>query len=70
MITWQRGSTIVTRKRQTAEGPMQAFIDQLSRRRGLCVSLARRFFSNAAARPRRWHCEQTSNTTTFFTSTS
>ena len=35
MITWQRGSTIVTRKREIAEGPLQAFIDQLSTRRGL-----------------------------------
>ena len=35
MITWQRGSTIVTRKRDTEEGPLQAFVDQLSRRRGL-----------------------------------
>jgi KUP system potassium uptake protein len=35
MITWQRGSTIVTRRREIAEGPLQAFIDQLSRRRGL-----------------------------------
>ena len=35
MITWQRGSTIVTRKRETAEGPLQAFVDQLSTRRGL-----------------------------------
>jgi KUP system potassium uptake protein len=35
MITWQRGSTIVTRKREIAEGPLQAFVDRLSRRRGL-----------------------------------
>ena len=35
MTTWQRGSTIVTRRRETAEGPLQAFVDQLSRRRGL-----------------------------------
>jgi KUP system potassium uptake protein len=35
MTTWQLGSTIVTRKRETAEGPLQAFIDQLSKRRGL-----------------------------------
>jgi KUP system potassium uptake protein len=35
MITWQRGSTIVTRRREIAEGPLQAFVDQLSRRRGL-----------------------------------
>jgi KUP system potassium uptake protein len=35
MITWQRGSTIVTRKRETAEGPLQDFVDQLSRRGGL-----------------------------------
>jgi len=35
MITWQRGSTIVTRKREIAEGPLQTFVDQLSRRRGL-----------------------------------
>ena len=35
MITWQRGSTIVTRKRDIAEGPLDAFVDQLSRRRGL-----------------------------------
>jgi KUP system potassium uptake protein len=35
MTTWQRGSTIVTHKRETAEGPLQAFVDQLSRRRGL-----------------------------------
>jgi KUP system potassium uptake protein len=35
MTTWQRGSTIVTRERDTAEGPLQAFVDQLSRRRGL-----------------------------------
>ena len=32
MTTWQRGSTIVTRKRETAEGPLQGFVDQLSRR--------------------------------------
>ncbi|MGB9223056.1 potassium transporter Kup, partial [Mycobacterium sp.] len=35
MTTWQRGSTIVTRKREIAEGPLDAFVDQLSRRRGL-----------------------------------
>ena len=35
MTTWQRGSTIVTRKREIAEGPLQAFVDQLSRRRGI-----------------------------------
>ena len=35
MTTWQRGSAIVTRRRETAEGPLQAFVDQLSRRRGL-----------------------------------
>jgi KUP system potassium uptake protein len=35
MTTWQRGSTIVTRKRESAEGPLQAFVDQLSRGRGL-----------------------------------
>jgi KUP system potassium uptake protein len=35
MITWLRGSTIVTRKRDIAEGPLDAFVDQLSRRRGL-----------------------------------
>jgi KUP system potassium uptake protein len=35
MITWQRGSTIVTRRREMAEGPLQAFVDRLSRRRGL-----------------------------------
>ncbi len=35
MITWQRGSMIVTRKRDAAEGPLQGFVDQLSRSRGL-----------------------------------
>ena len=35
MTTWQHGSAIVTRKRETAEGPLQEFIDQLSRRREL-----------------------------------
>jgi KUP system potassium uptake protein len=35
MMTWQRGSTIVTRKRDIAEGPLDAFVDQLSKRRGL-----------------------------------
>jgi KUP system potassium uptake protein len=35
MITWQRGSTIVTRRREMAEGPLQAFVDRLSRRRGV-----------------------------------
>jgi KUP system potassium uptake protein len=35
MITWQRGSTIVTRRRDIAEGPLQAFVDKLSRNRGL-----------------------------------
>ena len=35
MMTWQRGSTTVTRKRETAEGPLQGFVDQLSTRRGL-----------------------------------
>jgi KUP system potassium uptake protein len=35
MTTWQRGSTIVTRKRETSGGPLQGFVDQLSRRRGL-----------------------------------
>jgi KUP system potassium uptake protein len=31
MITWQRGSTIVTRKREMTEGPLRAFVDQLAR---------------------------------------
>jgi KUP system potassium uptake protein len=35
MTTWQRGSTIVTRKRETEEGPLQGFVDELSRRRGI-----------------------------------
>jgi KUP system potassium uptake protein len=35
MVTWQRGSTIVTRRRDIAEGPLQAFVDRLSRHRGL-----------------------------------
>jgi KUP system potassium uptake protein len=35
MTTWQRGSAIVTSRRETAEGPLQGFVDQLSRRRGL-----------------------------------
>jgi len=35
MITWQRGSTIVTRRRDIAEGPLQAFVDKLSSNRGL-----------------------------------
>ena len=35
MTTWQRGSTIVTRKRETEEGTLQGFVDQLSRSRGL-----------------------------------
>jgi len=35
MTTWQRGSTLVTGKRETAEGPLQGFVDQLSTRRGL-----------------------------------
>jgi KUP system potassium uptake protein len=35
MITWQRGSTIVTRRREMAEGPLQAFVDRLPCRRGL-----------------------------------
>jgi KUP system potassium uptake protein len=35
MTTWQRGSTIVTRRREAAEGPLQGFVDQLSRPRGL-----------------------------------
>jgi KUP system potassium uptake protein len=30
MTTWQRGSTIVTRRREMAEGPLRAFVDQLS----------------------------------------
>jgi KUP system potassium uptake protein len=35
MTTWQRGSAIVTSRREVAEGPLQGFVDQLSRRRGL-----------------------------------
>jgi KUP system potassium uptake protein len=35
MTTWQRGSTIVTRRRELAEGPLHAFVDQLSRGRGI-----------------------------------
>jgi KUP system potassium uptake protein len=35
MTTWQRGSAIVTHKRETEEGPLQGFVDQLSRGRGL-----------------------------------
>jgi KUP system potassium uptake protein len=35
MTTWQRGSAIVTNKRETEEGPLQGFVDQLSRRREL-----------------------------------
>jgi KUP system potassium uptake protein len=31
MITWQRGSTIVSRRREVAEGPLDAFVDQLSK---------------------------------------
>ena len=31
MVTWLRGSTIVTRKRDIAEGPLEAFVDQISR---------------------------------------
>ena len=31
MMTWLRGSTIVTRKRDIAEGPLEAFVDQISR---------------------------------------
>ncbi len=31
MITWQRGNTIVSRRREVAEGPLDAFVDQLSR---------------------------------------
>jgi KUP system potassium uptake protein len=32
MTTWQRGNTIVSRRREVAEGPLDAFVDQLSRR--------------------------------------
>jgi KUP system potassium uptake protein len=32
MTTWQRGSTIVSRRREIAEGPLDAFVDELSRR--------------------------------------
>jgi KUP system potassium uptake protein len=35
MTTWQRGSVIVTRRRETVEGSLQGFVDQLSRRHGL-----------------------------------
>jgi KUP system potassium uptake protein len=35
MTTWRRGSTIVSRRREVAEGPLDAFVDQLSRREGL-----------------------------------
>jgi KUP system potassium uptake protein len=35
MTTWQRGSAIVTHKREAEEGPLQGFVDQLSRGRGL-----------------------------------
>ena len=31
MTTWQRGNTIVSRRREVAEGPLDAFVDQLSR---------------------------------------
>ena len=33
MSTWQRGSAIVSRRREIAEGPLQAFVEELSRRR-------------------------------------
>jgi KUP system potassium uptake protein len=35
MMTWRRGSSIVTRRRDMTEGPLQAFVDKLSRNRGL-----------------------------------
>jgi KUP system potassium uptake protein len=35
MTTWWRGSTIVTRRREIAEGPLQALVDELSSRREL-----------------------------------
>jgi len=35
MATWWRGRAIVSRRREIAEGPLQAFVDELSRRRGL-----------------------------------
>jgi KUP system potassium uptake protein len=35
MTTWWRGSAIVTRRREIAEGPLQGFVDELSSRREL-----------------------------------
>ena len=35
MITWQRGGTVVTRRREAVEGSLQEFVDQLSTRREL-----------------------------------
>jgi len=35
MTTWQRGSAIVIRRRETAEGPLRKFVDQLPRRHGI-----------------------------------
>jgi KUP system potassium uptake protein len=32
MITWQRGNTIVSRRREVAEGPLDAFVDEISKR--------------------------------------
>jgi KUP system potassium uptake protein len=32
MITWQRGNTIVSRRREVTEGPLDAFVDEISKR--------------------------------------
>jgi KUP system potassium uptake protein len=40
MTTWWRGSAIVTRRRAEAEGPLQPFVDDLSRRRSSLLRVA------------------------------
>ena len=70
MTTWQRGREVVTRERETEEGPLREFVDGCPIvSRGCYGCRARRCSSTAARRQRRWRCGRTSTTTTCSTST-
>ena len=71
LMTWQRGRTIVTRKREQLEGQLQDFVSELHQHgRRSIASPGPPCFSAPAVRRRRWRCAPTSSTTTPCTSTS
>ena len=69
MTTWQKGARS-SPARDEAEGPLPEFIAEIDGHRPPLPRIpGTAIFLNRAARPRRWRCGPTSNTTTCCMST-